>query len=438
MDLQNLQKVRKHIGNLGSKEDGKKVTVAGWLYDGRDLGKIRFVLLRDISGEIQVTGFKGKVSDEVFKAMAKTNRESVVVVTGKIQKSDKAPGGREIIPEEFEVLAEADHPLPVDVSDFSKTELPKRLDYRFLDLHRRRSQAIFKIESTIMQAYRKYMVDSGAIEAIFPSIISSSSEGGTELYPLKYFEKKAFLSQSCQLYKQMVACSMEKVFTIFTVWRAEKHNTTKHLNESRQFDFEMAFADEFVVMKELEKCVQYMIKEVLDKNKDELKLLDVKLKVPKSKYLSYDETVELLKKNKIKIKQGDDLSTEAEDKLGELFPDTLVFVHSWPMEIKPFYIMPQTLEKGEKTSRGFDAIYQGIELSSGGQRVHLPELLKERLKVKGLDPKDFKGYIDSFRYGAPPHAGWGMGFERLIMLMLGIKNIREVVLFPRDRERLTP
>jgi len=438
MDLQNLQKVRKHIGNLSSKDDGKKVTVAGWLYDSRDLGKIRFVILRDISGEIQITGFKGKVSDEVFKAMGKTSRESVVVISGKVQKSDKAPGGREIVPESFEVLTVAEQPLPVDVSDFSKTDLPKRLDYRFLDLHRKRTQAVFKIESTVMQAFRKYMIDNGAVEAVFPSIISSSSEGGTELYSLKYFEKKAFLSQSCQLYKQMIACSMEKVFAIFTVWRAEKHNTTKHLNESRQFDFEMAFADEFVVMKELEKCVQFIVKEVLKENKDELKLLDVKLKVPKSKYMGYDETIGLLKKKGVKIKNGDDLSTEAEEKLGVLFPDTLVFVHSWPMDLKPFYIMPQSLENGEKVSKGFDAIYKGVELCSGGQRVHVPELLIERLKVKGLNPKDFKGYIDSFRYGAPPHAGWGTGLERLVMLMLGIKNIREVVLFPRDRDRLTP
>jgi aspartyl-tRNA synthetase len=166
----------------------------------------------------------------------------------------------------IEVLAEAAQPLPLDVSDYSKTELPKRLDYRFLDLHRDRVQAIFKVQSTILQAFREFMVnEEKALEAVFPSIIGASSEGGTEVFPVQYFEKKALLSQSCQLYKQMLACSMEKVFTVFAVWRAEKHNTVRHLNESRQFDFEMAFADDKTVMDVLGRCVQYIVKKLLKK-----------------------------------------------------------------------------------------------------------------------------------------------------------------------------
>src|SRR3989338_9256277 len=271
VDLQKLTKERIYIGNLTAKDDGKKVNVAGWLYDSRDLGKIRFVLLRDISGEIQVTAVKGEVKEEIYKAMASVPRESVVAVFGNIKKSDKAPGGREIYPDRFEILSKAENPLPIDVSDFSKTELPKRLDYRFLDLHRRRAQAIFKVQSTIQQAYVEFMVKEGAMEAQFPSIIGSSSEGGTELFKAKYFEKEVFLSQSCQLYKQMLACSIEKVFTIFTVWRAEKHNTVRHLNESRQLDFEMAFADEFAVMEVLARCVQHIVKNVIEKNKKKFK-----------------------------------------------------------------------------------------------------------------------------------------------------------------------
>jgi len=434
MDLIKLNKERKQIKEITAKDDGKTAAVAGWLYDSRDLGKIKFIILRDSTGEIQITAHKDKTPEDIFKAMSKTSRESVVVIKGTVKKSDKAPEGREIIPESFEVLAEAADPLPVDVSDFSKTELPKRLDYRFLDLHRRKAQAIFRIQSTLLQAYREYMTSINAIEAIFPSIISASSEGGTELYPLKYFEKKAFLSQSCQLYKQMLACSMEKVFAVFTAWRAEKHNTIRHLNESRQFDFEMAFADEFVVMDVLAKVTQHMIAQVMEKNKAELALFpEVKLKVPKTKYMTFNEAVEIMKKNKIPTGKHD-LTGEAEKKLGELFPDTIVFVHDWPIAGKPFYIMP----KGKDSSGGFDAIYNGMEISSGGQRVHIPELLTERLKIKGLNPKDFKDYIDSFRYGAPPHAGWGMGLERLTMLILNLPNIREAVLFPRDRDRLTP
>jgi len=433
IDLQKLNKERKSISDITAKDDGKKVTIAGWLYDDRALGKLRFLIVRDISGEIQVTGFKGETSDKVFESMGKVSRESVVVISGKVKKSDKAPGGREINPESFEVIAVAEQPLPIDVTDFSKTELPKRLDYRFLDLHRRKTQAIFKVESTIMQAYVEFMTKEGAIGAQFPSIISTSSEGGTELFSAQYFEKKAFLSQSCQLYKQMLACSIEKVFTIFTVWRAEKHNTVRHLNESRQLDFEMAFADEFVVMDVLARCVQYIIKRIIEQNKKELDLLEVKLKAPEVKYLTFDEVSKIMKKNKVAMDKHD-MSGEAERKLEELYPDIIVFVHDWPIEGKPFYIMP----KGKGLSGGFDAIYKGIEISSGGQRVHIPDVLIERLKSKGLNPKDFKAYVDSFRFGAPPHAGWGMGLERLTMQILGLQNIREVTLFPRDRDRLTP
>ena len=433
MDLQKFSKERTRIESINLNDDGKMKIFAGWVYDDRDLGKIRFLLIRDISGEIQVTGIKGETKKEIFEAMGKVSRESVVAISGKVKKSDKAPGGREIAPESFEVLAVAENPLPIDVSDFSKTELPKRIDYRFLDLHRRRAQAIFKVQSTLLQTFRTFLIKEGAMEANFPSIIGSSSEGGTELYPLKYFEKSAYLSQSCQLYKQMLACSMEKVFAVFTVWRAEKHNTVRHLNESRQFDYEQAFADEFVVMEALGRLLQYMISEVLRVNKKDLELLGVSLKVPNVKYIPFAEATELVKKHKVET-GNHDLTGEAERKLGELYPDTVIFVHDWPLAGKPFYIMP----KGKDLSCGFDALYNGMEITSGGQRVHLPELLIERLKVKGLNPKDFKTYIDSFRYGAPPHAGWGMGVERLTMQILGLNNIREAVLFPRDRDRLTP
>ena len=431
-DLQEFNKKRNLIKEVFEKSSGSKVEVAGWVHQSRALGKINFIILRDISGKIQVTGVKDEVDEKIFKQMDSITRESVIYVRGEIKISKQAPGGKEIVPEEIIILANAEE-LPIDVSDFSKTELPKRLDYRFLDLHRKRIQAIFKVQSTIMQAYREFMVNEGAIEAQFPSIIGSSSEGGTDLFEAKYFEKKVFLSQSCQLYKQMLACSMEKVFTIFTVWRAEKHNTIRHLNEARQLDYEQAFADEFVVMEVLGRCIQYIIKKVLEKNKEELDLLEIKLKIPATKYLTFAEIAELMKKHKIHVGK-DDLSGEAEKKLGELFPDTIVFVHDWPLSGKPFYIMP----KGENLSCGFDAIYQGMEITSGGQRVHIPELLIERLKIKKLNPNDFKSYVDSFRFGAPPHAGWGMGLERITMLILGLNNIREAVLFPRDRDRLTP
>lgn len=413
------------------KKSGK-VEVAGWVYDTRALGKIKFLLIRDVSGVIQVTAVKGKVKDDIFKILDGISRESIVSVTGTLKPSKQAPGGKEIIPEKLEIISKADD-LPIDVSDRSKTELPKRLEYRFLDLHRRKTQAIFKIQSEISNSFREYFYNKNFFEVHLPSIISSSSEGGTELFPVDYFKKKAFLAQSPQLYKQMVICSLEKVFTITPVWRAEKHNTVRHLNESRQMDIEMAFANQMDIMKELEAVMIYIIKNILKKNKPELDLLEVDLKLPKVKYLSYDQVVKLLK-----VRHGDDFTPEDEKNLDKKFPNSLVFIHSWPSKIKPFYIMPKDRKQGAKLSEGFDAIYKGLEISSGGQRVHIPDLLEKMLKSKGLNPKDFKDYLNSFRFGAPPHGGWSIGLERLTMQILNLPNIREAVLFPRDRDRLTP
>jgi len=414
-----------------------KVKLQGWVHDSRDLGKIRFLILKDITGRIQITGLKEESDKDVYELMDKISNESVIEVSGNLKESKQAPGGKEIIPDKIEILAKAEHPLPIDVSDRGKTELPKRLDYRFLDLHRRKIQAIFKISSTVSMAFREHFIEKGFIEFQPPSIIGSASEGGTELFPAKYFEKNAYLAQSPQLYKQMVACSMEKAMTITPVWRAEKHNTVRHLNECRQMDIEMGMANAMDIMKEMEGVVKYMVGEVMKKNKEDLEILEIKLKVPKAKYMTFKETVELMKKHKVHVGK-DDLTGEAEKKLNELYPDTIVFVYDWPLAGKPFYIMPKDEKEDAELSEGFDAIYRGCEISSGGQRIHIPELLEKRLKVKGLNPKDFKSYIDSFRYGAPYHSGWSIGLERFLHVLLEFKNIREGCMWPRDRDRLTP
>ena len=432
IDLQKFNKNRTLIKDVFSKKESEKVEIAGWVHLVRDLSKIKFILLRDITSMIQVTGIQSKTPSEVFNNMEKISRESVIYVSGTVVNSKQAPGGKEVLPEKIVVLNPAEE-LPIDVLDYSKTELPKRLDYRFLDFHRRRIQAIFKIQTVIANSFREYFYNKGFIEMQPPCIIGSASEGGTELFKVKYFEKDAYLAQSPQLYKQMVACSMEKTFMITPVWRAEKHNTKRHINEIRQMDIEMAFANQEVIMKELEEVVKYIVKKVIEKCPEELKLLEVNLKVPKAKYLSYDETVKLLG-----IPYGEDLSPENEKELEKKFPDTIVFVHSWPLSLKPFYIMPKNQNPDSKLSEGFDAIYKGIEISSGGQRIHIPELLTERIKANGLNVESFKSYIDSFRYGSPPHGGWSIGLERLTEGICNLDNIREATMFPRDRDRLNP
>ena len=412
------------------------VFLQGWVHELRDLAKVKFILLRDVKGIVQCV-----VKDKkLFKKFGDLTLESVVTVRGQaktasVKSSEVTNHKIEIEVKNIELINKAEQ-LPILVVEKDKTiktDLSKRLDWRSLDLRKKKINAIFLIQSEIIRAFREFFSKQEFIEIQTPCIIASASEGGTELFPVQYFEKKAFLAQSPQLYKQLIAISLEKVFCTVPVWRAEKHNTTRHLNESRQMDIEVAFADDFDVMKYLEDCVQFIISNIIKNCKRELAILDVKLKLPKSKYFSYDESIKILKKNKIKIDYGEDLAAN-EKRFCEMFPNTLIFIHSFPNNMKPFYIWP----KDGKISAGFDALYGGIEISSGGQRIHIPEILIQRLKENKLNPKNFKHYIDAFRYGAPYHSGWSIGLERFTMALLGLDNIREGCMFPRDRDRLTP
>jgi len=422
---------RVYISEIKVKQE---VLLKGWVYEIRELSKMAFILLRDFSGMVQCI-----VKDEkLLKKISEITLESVVEIKGKVKPADiKAELARKDVEVEvssLEIISKAEK-LPIHVNEkTTTTEFQHRLDYRFLDFHKPKIQAIFKIQNVIENSFREFFYRKKFIEMQPPCIISAASEGGTELFSVQYFEKKAFLAQSPQLYKQMLACSMEKIFMITPVWRAEKHNTTRHINEIRQMDIECAFMNQMEVMKELEEVVKFIVKKILEECKEELNLLNVKnLKIPKAVYLSYEEAIK-----KAGGKIGEDFTPEQEKKLCSLYPDSIVFTYSWPSSLKPFYIMPKDENKNAKYTEGFDALYGGMEISSGGQRIHLPELLIERLKAKGLNPKNFESYVNSFRYGAPPHAGWSIGLERLTQIICGLDNVKEATMFPRDRERLTP
>ena len=413
---------------------GQEVLLKGWVFEIRELSKMSFILLRDITGMIQCV-----IQGDLTKKIPELSLESVVEIKGKIKPANiKAEFTRkdiEIEVSSLEIISKAEK-LPIHVNEKAeiKTEFAHRLDYRFLDFHKQKIQAIFKIQTVIENSFREFFYNKNFIEMQPPCIISAASEGGTDLFPVQYFEKKAFLAQSPQLYKQMLACSMEKTFMITPVWRAEKHHTTRHINEIRQMDIECAFTNQMEVMKELEEVIKFIVKKILEKCKEELNLLDVKnLKIPKGIYLSYEEAIK-----KAGGKIGEDFTPEQERKLCNLYPDNIVFTYSWPSSLKPFYIMTKDEKKDSKFSEGFDALYGGMEISSGGQRIHLPELLIERLKIKELNPKNFESYINSFRYGAPPHSGWSIGLERLTQVICRLDNVKEATMFPRDRERLTP
>lgn len=414
-------------------KEGKEVLLKGWVYEVRILAKLGFILLRDKTGIIQCV-----VQGNLLNKLSELTLESAIEIKGKAKKAEvKAEYARkniEVDVEKLEITSKAEK-LPIQVNEkTTTTEFSTRLDNRFLDIRKPKIQAIFEIQTVIANSFREYFYKKDFIEIQPPCVISAASEGGTELFPVQYFEQKAYLAQSPQLYKQILACSLEKTFTITPVWRAEKHNTTRHINEIRQMDIECAFTDQTSIMKELEEVMKFMIKQVSEKCKQELEILGVKsLKIPKGVYLSYEEAIK-----KAGGKSGEDFTPEQEKKLCSFYPDDLIFTHSWPSSIKPFYIMPKGEKKDAKLSEGFDALYGGIEISSGGQRIHIPELLIERLKAKGLNPKNFQSYIDSFRYGAPPHAGWSIGLERLTQIVCRLDNIKEATMFPRDRTRLTP
>ncbi len=416
---------------------GSQVVVAGWASDVKSLGKIAFIKLRDREGYLQLVSTDAKLIEKI----SKITNESVIIASGKVQKSKAKAGGNELELEEFETLSLAEPKLPIDMSGKIETDLSKRLDYRVLDLRNPKHLAVFKIRSQANASTRDFLLKNGFIEMQTPKLVAAGTEGGATLFQADYYGKKVYLSQSQQLYKQyLLAAGFDRVFEIGPSFRAEKSHTMRHLTEFTHFDFELAFIkDEDDVLKILEQWFVYVLKDINEKCKTELEILGKEIEIPKLPFprITYKECLQLLATIGTKLKFGDDIGKEDEKKVGELvkkrYKTNTYFVTKYPYELKPFYIMTD----GE-VSRGFDFEYEGEELASGGQREHRADVLTKQIKEKGLNPKDFEFYLLPFRYGMPPHGGFGLGIDRLIRYILKLENIREAVLFPRDPERLTP
>ena len=286
---------------------------------------------------------------------------------------------------------------------------------------------------------RDFFYDNGFYEINTPKLVASATEGGTELFPITYFEKEAFLGQSPQLYKQMMmGAGMDKVFEIGQIFRAEEHDTLRHLNEAVSIDCEISFADDVDVMKVLDGMITAVLQSTKENCAKELEILEYDLSaIPEGPFpeVKYDDAVDIINSKGIDMEWGEDLSREAEKVLGDTMGG-FYFLTRWPSEIKPFYVMPK--EGDEKYSHAFDLMYNNLELSSGATRVHQYDLLVKQIEERGLNPAGFGSYLKAFEYGMPPHAGWGVGAVRLTMVLTGSENIRECVLFPRDRHRLTP
>jgi nondiscriminating aspartyl-tRNA synthetase len=416
--------------------DGTEVTLFGWVHEIRDLGALRFIILQDRDGTIQITVLRKKAPAEVVAKSDHIQKRYSIGVRGTVKKTNMTQRGVEVLPSKIKILSTAEN-LPIDITGKTPANLEVRLDARALDLCLESNMAVFKIQHVAADTIRHYLFDRGFLEVHTPRIIGSATEGGTQLFSVDYFGRKAYLAQSPQLYKEELVLSLEKVFEIGPFFRAEESHTRRHLSEFVSIDIEEAFATAEDVMQTLEQLVQHVCKTVNEKCNKELGVLKYNLKVPELPFerLSYDGILKELKEEGIEIPWGEDIPTPAFRTAGKLHP-YFYFIVDWPTKSKAFYIQPRS-DKPE-LCEGFDLMWKWVELVSGGTRIASKNLLMQRLKEKGLNPDSFKYHLQTFDYGMPPHAGWAIGLERLTMMLTGIRNIRQVTLYPRDKFRLTP
>lgn len=409
------------------KDDKQKL--AGFVHEKRDLGKLIFIILRDKTGEVQVVFKKNVVDEKTFAIAKKVSKESFIRVEGEVKINEKAPGGKELIAENIEVVNKADVPLPIEISGKIETNLDKRIDWRFLDMRRPEIMYIFTVESKFVKALEDYMHEHGFTRIFFSRLTGEATEGGADYFPVLYFDKEAFLAQSPQLYKESILLSgIDKVYDLGFVYRAEPHHTTRHLTEFMSFDVEFVTDDMNDALKLQEELLSYAFERV-----------GIDVKIPKKfPVVSFDEAQEIAKNRGTELKKYD-LTPEAERKLGEYaleaYDSDFIFVVNFPFEKKPFYLMRK--EDNPDLTYSFDLLFRGLEITSGGLREHRYEKRVENIKAKGLDPEQFD-HLRFFKYGMPPHAGFGLGIERVIEKALNLGNVREATLLPRDSERLKP
>jgi aspartyl-tRNA synthetase len=422
-------------------EDGT-ATIRGWVQDVKNMGGISFLTLRDRHGTIQVTMPKKKIDPELFGLLTKLSRETVVSITGEVKASNQTALGLEVIPTSAEVYSEAAVPLPMGVIDKVNVEMDTRLNNRYMDVRKPEVKAIFELKSMMVDLIEESVRENGFTRVYTPKIGAAGAEGGAELFKVEYFDRPAYLAQSPQLYKQiLMSTGLDRVYEIGPAFRAEHSNTNRHVTEFISFDGEMSFIEnEEEVMSMIETIVDHVLRGLKERGAKQLEILGKDINVPSRPYpmLTYSECLKMVQDAGLPLKEGDDLGTEGEKIVGDVMAEKgcdLYFIKEYPEEAKPFYIMEKD---GTPYSFSFDLDYKGQEISSGGQREHRIDRLVQRMEKKGLDPEDFSFYLDPFRYGMPPHGGWGIGIERLLVKMLDLPNIREAILFPRDPARLSP
>jgi aspartyl-tRNA synthetase len=432
-----IESVKEHVD--------RDVTIYGWVQVLRNQGKIKFIIIRDITGLIQVVVLKDKPA--AFAITGSLSEESVVKVTGTVRAEKQAPGGFEIQAQTIEVLSIAMPELPIQVVEKTgnEAELPLRMDWRWIDLRKPEKALIFKVWTVMENVFRNYCISNGYIEIHSPKTVVTSTESGSELFAVNYFDRTAYLAQSPQLYKQMaMAAGFEKVFEVGPAFRADPSSTSRHATEFTMYDIEMSFIDShYDLMAEEEQMMAVMLTAVKEKYGAEIKKyygVDVVVPVVPFPRLTLTETKSILAGMGLPNERGEDLSPEEERSISqyvhEKYDHEFVFIHDWPASVRAFYSMK--LESDPGLTKSFDLLYKGLEITSGAQREHRYNQLKQQIEQKGFKVEPFESYLNFFKYGCPPHGGFAPGPSRILMSLFSIGNIREVSYIYRGMNRITP
>jgi len=426
---------RTHYSNeLLSDLEKTDVTVMGWVSSVRGHGNISFATIIDKIGEIQIVAKKGSCPDDVLENISKLKPHSCIGLKGKVKASEKSPTGVEIIPKEIRIFSTVEKIPPFDPYAKTIKNIDTRLEIRAVDLRRDVLQKIFLARNEVLKSIRRYLSEQRFTEVNTPKMIATATEGGAALFPIFYYNKEAFLAQSPQLYKEQLTMSFEKVFEIAPIFRAEPSRTNRHLSEAISIDFEEAYVDYNDVMKRIEEIVKqsiFAIKKFSDDNSGtEFTIPEIPDTIPQ---YTYNELLEKIQATGAKSQWGDDLYPAQLNKIGIT---GFYFIKDWPVGPKPFYV--KVSKDNSKISESFDLMYGDLELSSGSTRIEKKSELEDRMKNKGMKIEAFGYHLNVFEYGVPPHAGCGIGLERLMMALTGTENIRDTTFYPRDVDRLTP
>ncbi|WP_320983904.1 aspartate--tRNA(Asn) ligase [Enterocloster bolteae] len=425
---------------LEGEYEGKEIRMNGAVHTIRHMGEVAFVILRKSRGLVQCV-YEAGITDFDIREL---KEESAVEVMGVVKAEERASQGFEIRLKEIRVLSRPAEPLPLAVSKWKlNTSLETKLSLRPISLRNVRERAKFKIQEGIVRGFRDYLLSRDFTEIRTPKIVARGAEGGSNVFKLEYFNKKAELGQSPQFYKQTMVGVYDRVFEAAPVFRAEKHNTTRHLNEYTSLDFEMGYIDSFRDVMDMETgMLQYVMKLLEQDYKKELDMLGVTLpEVGRIPAVRFDQAKELVsRKYDRKIRNPYDLEPEEELLIGRYFQEEygsdFVFVTHYPSKKRPFYAMDDPADP--RFTLSFDLLFRGLEVTTGGQRIHDYREITAKMEKRGMDPEDIASYLMIFKYGMPPHGGLGIGLERLTMRLLDEQNVREASLFPRDVTRLEP